>query len=88
MAYHGAVLGVFVVGFVFVKTKKINFRELNDLIFPVIPLGYTFGRIANFINQELWNKGFKEVTLDYQGLIIKLYRDGSVQKINNYGRSN
>lgn len=56
MAYHGAVLGVFVVGLVFVRTKKINFRELNDLIFPVVPLGYTFGRLANFINQELWGK--------------------------------
>ncbi len=35
---------------------KINFRELCDLVFPIIPLGYTFGRIANFINSELWGR--------------------------------
>lgn len=35
---------------------KINFRELCDLVFPIIPLGYTFGRVANFINSELWGR--------------------------------
>ena len=56
MAYHGAVIGVFLVSFIYVKVKKLNFRELCDLVFPVIPLGYTLGRIANFINQELWGR--------------------------------
>ena len=56
MAFHGAVIGVFIVSFIFVKLKEINFRELCDLVFPIIPLGYTFGRIANFINAELWGR--------------------------------
>jgi phosphatidylglycerol---prolipoprotein diacylglyceryl transferase len=56
MAFHGAVLGVFIVSLIYIKIKKINIRELADLVFPVIPLGYTFGRIANFINSELWGR--------------------------------
>jgi phosphatidylglycerol---prolipoprotein diacylglyceryl transferase len=56
MAYHGAVIGVFIISYIFVKLKKVSLRELCDLIFPVVPLGYTFGRIANFINQELWGR--------------------------------
>ena len=56
MAYHGAVIGVFTVSVIFTKIRKINFRELCDLVFPVIPLGYTFGRLANFINGELWGR--------------------------------
>ena len=56
MAFHGAAIGVFLTILIFVKLKKLNFRELCDLTASVIPLGYTFGRIANFINQELWGK--------------------------------
>jgi phosphatidylglycerol---prolipoprotein diacylglyceryl transferase len=56
MSYHGALLGCIIVGVVFAYVKKIDLRELCDLIFPVIPLGYTLGRIANFINQELYGR--------------------------------
>lgn len=56
MAFHGAVIGVTLVTLLYVKIKNINFREICDLISPVIPFGYTFGRIANFINQELWGR--------------------------------
>ncbi len=56
MAYHGAVIGVFVVSLLFVRKHKIIFRDLCDVVFPSIPLGYTLGRIANFINGELWGR--------------------------------
>jgi phosphatidylglycerol:prolipoprotein diacylglycerol transferase len=56
MAYHGAVIGVFTASVIFVIVKKINFRLLCDLIFPCIPLGYTFGRLGNFANGELWGR--------------------------------
>ncbi len=56
MAYHGAVIGVLVVSLIFVRKYKIDFRSLCDVVFPAIPLGYTLGRIANFINGELWGR--------------------------------
>ncbi len=46
---------------------KLNFRELCDLAFPAIPLGYTFGRIGNFINSELWGR----ITASPIGILFK-----------------
>lgn len=46
---------------------KLNFRELCDLVFPIIPLGYTFGRIGNFINSELWGR----ITASPIGMLFK-----------------
>lgn len=56
MSYHGGVIGVLIAGWIFVKLKKENFWELVDLVVPAIPLGYTFGRIGNFLNGELWGR--------------------------------
>ncbi len=56
MSYHGAVIGALVGSSFFCKKYKINFLELADLIFPAVPLGYTFGRIGNFMNGELYGR--------------------------------
>ena len=56
MSYHGALLGSIIVCLVFSFLRKIDIRELSDILFPVIPLGYTLGRLANFINQELYGR--------------------------------
>lgn len=56
MSFHGGALGIFIASVLYSKFKKIDFIELCDLIFPTIPLGYTFGRIANFINGELYGR--------------------------------
>ncbi len=53
MSYHGAVGGLIISTFLFCKKYKINFWLLTDLVALSVPLGYTFGRIANFLNQEL-----------------------------------
>ena len=41
---------------VFSKLKKINFLALSDLVSTAAPIGLFFGRIANFINSELYGK--------------------------------
>jgi phosphatidylglycerol---prolipoprotein diacylglyceryl transferase len=56
MSYHGGVIGVLLVSIWFFRKKKIDFWKFADLIVPSIPLGYTFGRIGNFINGELWGR--------------------------------
>jgi|GEM_PF-31196 len=56
MAYHGAVIGIFLASVIYVIIKNIDPRDMSDLAFSIAPLGYTFGRIANFINSELWGR--------------------------------
>ncbi|MCL2801800.1 MAG: prolipoprotein diacylglyceryl transferase [Treponema sp.] len=56
MSYHGgAFMGLLSV-VIFAKLKKLNFRELGDMFAAAIPLGFTFGRIGNFINAELYGR--------------------------------
>lgn len=56
MASHGGMIGVAVALAWFARTNKIPFLHLGDLIVSVAPAGLFFGRIANFINGELWGK--------------------------------
>jgi len=56
MSYHGGVIGVLIVSWVFMRKRKIDFWRFADLIVPAVPLGYTFGRLGNFINGELWGR--------------------------------
>lgn len=56
MSYHGGALGVIAASTYFCIKRKINFWRLADLFAPAIPLGYTFGRIGNFINGELFGR--------------------------------
>ena len=56
MASHGGILGVLaVVGWTAWK-RKISFWNLTDGLALVAPIGLFFGRIANFINGELWGR--------------------------------
>jgi phosphatidylglycerol:prolipoprotein diacylglycerol transferase len=56
MSYHGGVLGILIASIIFCRKQKIEFWRLADLFCPAIPLGYTFGRIGNFINGELYGR--------------------------------
>jgi phosphatidylglycerol:prolipoprotein diacylglycerol transferase len=56
MSYHGGVIGVVLVSVFFLRKRKIDFWKFIDLMVPSIPLGYTFGRIGNFINGELFGR--------------------------------
>lgn len=56
MSYHGGALGVAAVSVYFCIKQKISFWRFADLFVPAVPLGYTFGRIGNFINGELFGR--------------------------------
>jgi len=56
MSFHGGLLGVVVSIFLFSKNKKISFYKFSDIIACVAPIGLFFGRLANFINGELFGK--------------------------------
>jgi phosphatidylglycerol---prolipoprotein diacylglyceryl transferase len=56
MSYHGGVIGVIIALMAFTRSQKKGFFETFDLFIPSIPLGYTFGRLGNFINGELYGR--------------------------------
>ena len=56
MSYHGGAIGIVLTSIIFSVRNRIPFWNFGDLVAPVIPLGYTFGRIGNFINGELWGR--------------------------------
>tara|TARA_Y100000590_G_scaffold469993_1_gene661181 strand:+ start:2470 stop:3300 length:831 start_codon:yes stop_codon:yes gene_type:complete len=56
MSFHGGLLGVTISLIIFAKVRKIYLLELTDIISVATPIGLFFGRIANFINQELWGR--------------------------------
>jgi len=56
MSYHGGLIGVVAAAFIFVRKNDLSFFHMADLIVPCIPLGYTFGRLGNFINGELYGR--------------------------------
>jgi phosphatidylglycerol:prolipoprotein diacylglycerol transferase len=56
MSYHGGLVGVILTSLLFCCKNRFNFWHFADLISPVIPLGYTFGRIGNFLNGELYGR--------------------------------
>ncbi|HBB15830.1 MAG: prolipoprotein diacylglyceryl transferase [Syntrophus sp. RIFOXYC2_FULL_54_9] len=56
MSYHGGAIAVLVFSVMFCRRRNIDFWRFADLFCPAIPLGYTFGRIGNFINGELYGR--------------------------------
>ena len=56
MSFHGGLLGVIIAAVFFSKSKNINFLNFTDIISCAAPIGLFFGRIANFINGELFGK--------------------------------
>ncbi|MGL6209939.1 MAG: prolipoprotein diacylglyceryl transferase [Paracoccaceae bacterium] len=56
MAFHGGFLGVVLAGLWFCRINKIPPLTAGDLMAFVAPIGLFFGRIANFINAELWGR--------------------------------
>ena len=56
MSFHGGLIGVIVSIWMFTRKAGFNFWNTVDLFSAVVPLGYTFGRIGNFINGELYGR--------------------------------
>ncbi len=56
MSYHGGLVGSVVGALLFSKQYKFSFFHVGDILVTAIPLGYTAGRLGNFINGELWGR--------------------------------
>lgn len=56
MSFHGGLLGTLVAMLLFAHKRSIPVFNLFDVVCAVVPVGLFFGRLANFINSELWGK--------------------------------
>ena len=56
MASHGGIVGVCLALAWFVRKHKLPWRPVADILVTLAPPGLFFGRVANFINGELWGK--------------------------------
>ena len=56
MSYHGGLLGGITAMIIYCRKKQLNTLITGDMLAVSIPLGYTFGRLGNFINGELYGR--------------------------------
>ena len=56
MSFHGGFLGVVVAGMIFCRRNGLSMLSTGDMMAMVAPIGLLLGRIANFINAELWGR--------------------------------
>ena len=56
MSFHGGAIGTIIAMIAFALVKKVYVLRLTDVVCAAVPIGLFFGRIANFINAELYGR--------------------------------
>jgi phosphatidylglycerol:prolipoprotein diacylglycerol transferase len=56
MSFHGGLMGVLLAMFLFARKRGIRFFALADVVAVCVPFGLFFGRMANFVNGELYGR--------------------------------
>lgn len=56
MSFHGGLVGVALAMLFYAHRIRITYLALTDFVAPIVPLGLGFGRLGNFIGQELWGR--------------------------------
>lgn len=56
MSFHGGLLGVFTALLFFARSEKVPFTVLSDIVAAAAPIGLFLGRLANFVNGELFGR--------------------------------
>lgn len=56
MSFHGGIAGVCAAAFIFAKRFKFPFLSITDIVALYAPIGIFLGRLANFVNDELWGR--------------------------------
>jgi phosphatidylglycerol:prolipoprotein diacylglycerol transferase len=76
MASHGGFLGVMLAIGIFARQRNASFLHVSDLVVSTSPLGLGLGRLANFLNGELWGK----VTGSTWGVIFQQSGGGNLPR--------
>lgn len=56
MSFHGGLLGVLLALVLYARRHQLRLLRVGDVVAAAAPIGLFFGRIANFINGELWGR--------------------------------
>ncbi len=56
MSFHGGIIGVSIAGFLYARKHNVQALVLGDLFACAAPIGLMFGRLANFVNGELFGR--------------------------------
>lgn len=56
MSFHGGLVGVILAMALYARKVGVSFLTMADFVAPIVPLGLMFGRLGNFIGQELWGR--------------------------------
>lgn len=56
MSYHGGLIGVGISSWLYIRKEKLPWFKVMNYVAIIFPLGYTWGRIGNFLNGELWGR--------------------------------
>ena len=56
MSSHGGILGLVIFTWVYARWQRISWPGVGDNLVVVAPIGLCFGRLANFVNGELWGR--------------------------------
>ena len=56
MSFHGGALGVCAALLLFCRQRGLSLLAFSDIITAAVPIGIFFGRVANFVNGELWGR--------------------------------
>lgn len=59
MSFHGGVIGVSLAIVYLARKNRLNWLRVHDYVACVVPFGLFFGRLANFVNGELWGRPTK-----------------------------
>ncbi|MES2856573.1 MAG: prolipoprotein diacylglyceryl transferase, partial [Bdellovibrionota bacterium] len=91
MASHGGMIGVFVAALLFARRHKLDWRHLGDLTVLGGSVGFFFGRLANFINGELFGRaaeGFKWAVKFPSEIFLWLQHDKGMSIAEFEGQTN
>ena len=56
MSFHGGMIGTSIGIILFARQHKLDWLRVHDYLACAVPFGLFFGRVANFVNGELWGK--------------------------------
>jgi len=75
MSFHGGASGVIIAVIAYAIAKRINVLKFGDIIAVIAPIGLCFGRVANFINGELFGRVTDVIGYGAARAFVELFRE-------------
>ena len=83
MSFHGGFLGVLIAMIFYARRLHLRAGQMLDFVAPIVPLGLAFGRIGNFIGQELWGRQADPAVVPWAMIFLPTGNKASVAVISS-----